>query len=197
MRVTIYSASSATIHKQYFDAARELAEYLHKAKVEIVFGGGATGLMGQLADTYVELGGDILGIMPQFMKDIEWAHPGVKRFIFTETMNQRKEKLIEGTDAIIALPGGTGTLEELFEVITLKRLGLFTKPIIILNTNGYYDHLRAMLEHCVTEDFMIEKHLTMWSFVDHPHEVFPAIQSAEEWKEDAINYTVPREVDSL
>lgn len=194
MKITVYCASSATIKKDYFVAARLFAEDCFKKKAEIIFGGGSTGLMGHIADTYVELGGNILGIMPQFMKDVEWAHKGVKRFIFTETMNQRKEKLIEGTDAIVALPGGTGTLEELFEVITLKRLGLFTKPIIILNTLRYYDHLKAMLNKCVAENFMVEKHLEMWTFVDHPQDVLPAIKAAEEWNENAINYAVPGRV---
>jgi len=191
MKITIYCASSQLINQNYFEAASRLAKDFYAHNIEIIFGGGSTGLMGKIADEYLELGGEILGIMPQFMKDIEWAHKGVKRFIFTETMNQRKEKLIEGTDAIVALPGGNGTMEELFEVITLKRLGLFTKSIVILNTDGYYDHLKAFLDHGVKEKFMLEKHLAMWSFVDQPEEVLPTIRSTEEWKEDAINYAVP------
>ena len=156
--------------------------------IHVIFGGGSRGLMGKLADVVLEEGGHIQGIMPQFMKKVEWGHPDVKDFIYTETMNARKELLIIGTDAVITLPGGSGTLEELLEVITLKRLGLFTQPIIILNTDGYYEPLKKMLERCVSEQFMHPKHLDMWTFVNEPHEVIPAIEQAAEWDGGAINF---------
>lgn len=188
MKVTIYCASSAHIHKKYFDAAVRLSQILVEENVSVVFGGGAEGLMGKIADEITERGGQIQGIMPHFMKEIEWAHPKVTDFIFTETMAERKALLYRDTDAIITLPGGTGTLEELLEVITLKRLGEFTKPIIILNTDNYYAHLKAMLEKSVEEKFMNAGHLDMWSFVDTPEEVVPAINNAPEWKIDPLSY---------
>lgn len=192
MRITIYCASSENIDAKYFQAAEKLAHILLKADVEVIFGGGSSGLMGRIADIYVANQGKILGIMPHFMKEIEWAHPAVERFIFTETMNERKDKLIEQTDAILTLAGGTGTLEELFDVITRKRLGLFTKPIVILNTDNYYSALNEMLQTCVTENFMVPQHLSMWDFITDPSEVLPAIASAQEWNEEAINYAIPK-----
>jgi len=107
-------------------------------------------------------------------------------------MHQRKAKFLEGIDGLVALPGGTGTMEELLEAITLKRLGQFSKPIIILNTNGFYDPLEKMLLKCVNEKFMHEKHLEMWKFVDTPEEVISAIRNSTEWSKDAIDFATYR-----
>ncbi len=188
MKICVYCASSRKIDDSFFKATKKLAEIFIQHDIEINFGGGSGGLMGQLADTYIEHEGNIHGIMPQFMDDVEWGHKGVSRFTFTQTMAERKEKLIEGVDAVVTLAGGTGTFEELFEVLTLKRLGLFTKPIVILNTNGYYDPLKQMLERSVEEHFMAEEHLRMWAFVDTPEEVLPAIRDAGPWDEGAIAF---------
>lgn len=148
-QVTVYCASSAQIAPKYFEATEALTRLLVAQDIKVIFGGGAKGLMGRLADMVLAEGGQIQGIMPKFMDEVEWGHPGVKDFIYTETMSERKELLMAETDAVITLPGGSGTLEELLEVITLKRLGLFTQPIIILNTDGYYEPLKMMLERCV------------------------------------------------
>ncbi len=188
MKVCVYCASSAKIDPKYFKATEDLAKDLVKNQVNVVFGGGSSGLMGKLADTVLGEGGKIQGIMPQFMNEVEWAHRGVSDFIFTETMHERKAKFLEGIDGLITLPGGSGTLEELLEAITLKRLGQFTKPIVILNLDGFYDPLKAMLERCVEEHFMAEKHLEMWSFVEHPSEVMDALREAPDWDEGAINF---------
>ena len=154
MKICVYCASSAKIDSAYFEATAILAKELVKKNVNVVYGGGATGLMGKLADVVLAEGGIIKGIMPHFMNEVEWGHPKVADFVYTETMHERKAKLIEGVDAVITLAGGTGTLEELLEAITMKRLGLFDKPIIILNTNGYYNPLKTMLERCVEEQFL-------------------------------------------
>ena len=137
MKICVYCASSAKIDSLYFDATEILAKEFVKGNVEIVYGGGASGLMGKLADTIIENGGKIKGIMPNFLKDEELAHKGVIDFEFTETMHERKAKFLQNVDGLVALPGGSGTLEELLEAITLKRLGQFTKPIIILNINHF------------------------------------------------------------
>jgi uncharacterized protein (TIGR00730 family) len=126
--------------------------------------------------------------MPKFMKEIELAHKGVTDFEFTETMHERKAKYLEDIDGLVALPGGSGTLEELLEAITLKRLGLFTKPIVILNTNDYYGPLKDMLNRCVSERFMDERHLEMWAFVNEPEDVMYALENAPDWHEDAIAF---------
>ena len=139
LQVCIYCASSGRIHPEYFEATSRLAHLLVENKVKVVFGGGSSGLMGQLADSVLAAGGQINGIMPQFMNEVEWWHKGVSDFIYTHTMHERKAKFLEGTDAIIALPGGPGTFEELFEAITLRKLGQISTPIVVLNTNGYFN----------------------------------------------------------
>lgn len=187
-KVCIYCASSPMIDAAFFDDAHVVATKLVENGISIQFGGGSTGLMGKLADTTLELGGEIIGIMPKFMQEIEWDHKGVSELILTETMAQRKERLIEGVDAVITLAGGSGTFEELFEVITLKRLGLFTKPIIILNTKKYYEPLKMLLQNAVEEKFMNPLHTEMWQFIDDPNDVVNAILSSRIWSEDAINY---------
>jgi uncharacterized protein (TIGR00730 family) len=188
MRICIYCASSAKIDEVYFDATERLAKILVNSKVQVIYGGGGHGLMGKLADTVLAQGGQIKGIMPQFMNEVEWAHKSVTDIEFTKTMHERKSKFLENIDALIALPGGTGTLEELLEAITLKRLGQFTKPIIILNTNGYYDPLIQMLERCVEEKFLRPIHAEMWTFVHQPEEVMSAINQSMEWDENAISF---------
>ena len=188
MKICVYCASSAKIDKVYFDTTEKLAKDFVDNKIEVVFGGGAFGLMGKLADTILENGGKIKGIMPKFMKDVEWAHDKVTDFEFTETMHERKAKFLEGIDGLVTLPGGSGTLEELFEAITLKRLGQFTKPIVILNTNGFYNPLKKMLETCVSQNFMHQKHMKMWEFVNNPEEVLNAIRNSAEWNSEAINF---------
>jgi uncharacterized protein (TIGR00730 family) len=192
MKVCVYCASSAKVDKAYFDATETLALEFVKANIEVVYGGGAIGLMGKLADTILLNGGKIKGIMPRFMNEVEWAHKNVTDFEFTETMHERKAKFLEDIDGLVTLPGGSGTLEELLEAITLKRLGQFTKPIVILNTNGFYDPLQEMLERCVRENFMHEKHLAMWSFVDCPEDVIEALVSAATWDESAINFATTK-----
>lgn len=188
MKICVYCASSAKVDTVYFEATEKLAIQLVNANIEVVYGGGAVGLMGKLADTVIEHGGKIKGIMPKFMNEVEWAHKRVTDFEFTDTMHERKAKFLEGIDGLVTLPGGSGTLEELLEAITLKRLGQFSKPIIILNTNGFYNPLREMLEKCVSEQFMHEKHLQMWSFIDQPEDVIESIINAEVWEENSINF---------
>jgi hypothetical protein len=194
-KVCVYCASSQAIDSKYFEATKELAELLVSQKIEVVFGGGSSGLMGQLADTMLEHGGKIKGIMPKFMNEVEWGHKMVADFEYTETMQERKTKFLENIDGVITLAGGTGTFEELLETITLKRLGLFTKPIVILNTNGYYNPLIEMLNRSVDENFMQEQHQEMWQFVDSPEEVIPALHTARPWAADAINFATIRKED--
>ena len=188
MRICVYCASSAKIDETYFEATERLAKILVNSGVQVIYGGGGHGLMGKLADTVLAHGGQIKGIMPQFMNEVEWAHKSVTDFEFTKTMHERKAKFLENIDALIALPGGTGTLEELLEAITLKRLGQFTKPIIILNTNGYYDPLILMLKRCVEEKFLRPIHAEMWTFVHQPEEVMSAINQSMEWDKNAISF---------
>ncbi len=187
-KICVYAASSPNIRQTFFDATETLAKLFVENNIEVVFGGGAKGLMGKLADTVIANNGKIKGIMPQFMNEVEWAHKGVTDFEFTQTMHQRKARFLEDIDGLVALPGGCGTLEELLEAITLKRLGQFTKPIIILNTDNYYRPLKEMLNQCVEQQFMHTKHLDMWCFVDEPEHVIDALRNAPSWSVDAINF---------
>ena len=143
--VCIYCASSNQIPQKYFEAAKQLAQTLAGAGIHIVYGGGGTGLMGQVATTALQHGGHVIGIIPAFMKAANWDHPEVQHMHVVADMHERKRKFIEQSDAIIALPGGCGTFEELFEAITLKQLGRHTHPIIIVNVDGFYDPILQML----------------------------------------------------
>ena len=169
--VCIYCSSSNSIDDVYFKAAEEIAKILVKKEIIVVFGGGSTGLMGKIADTVIEREGEIIGIMPNFMKAIEWDHKGVYNFHFVEDMHARKKKFIDFSDALITLPGGTGTLEELMEAITLKKLGIHNLPIIILNTNGYFDPLLEMLDRTVDQSFMRTEDKKLWEVISEPDEV--------------------------
>jgi uncharacterized protein (TIGR00730 family) len=181
MQVCVYCASSAKIHEYYFEATDRLAKELVKNGFSVVFGGGSSGLMGKLADSVLEAGGKIKGIMPQFMNEVEWGHKHVSDFVYTNTMHERKAKFLEGTDALIALPGGTGTFEELFEAITLKKLGQFTKPIIILNTRNYFEPFVQLMNLAITENFMAANQQELWKIVNEPEEVIPAILYTPLW----------------
>jgi uncharacterized protein (TIGR00730 family) len=188
MKICVYCASSAKVDKSYFAATEKLAKEFVKANIDVVYGGGGIGLMGHLADTIIDNGGKIKGIMPKFMNEVEWAHKRVADMEFTDTMHERKAKFLDDIDGLVTLAGGSGTLEELLEAITLKRLGQFTKPIIILNTNGFYDPLRQMLEKCISENFMDERHLQMWDFVEEPEQVIDSIKNAPSWDRDSIKF---------
>ncbi len=188
MKVCVYCASSPNIDKSYFEATRNLARALVTADIEVIYGGGATGLMGTLADTILAEGGKIKGIMPQFMNEVEWAHKQVEEFEFTETMHERKARFLDGVDGILALPGGTGTLEELLEAVTLKRLGIIDLPIVVLNINGFYQELQKLMERIVAERFMQEKHLKMWSFVEEPQAVIQELKHYQAWAGGSIDF---------
>ena len=183
--VSVFCASSQKVDQVYLEAARSLGKILAREKITINYGGGATGLMGNLADAVLEENGQIFGIIPEFMVEAGWAHPGVKQII-VEDMHQRKKKLREGVDAIITLPGGVGTLEELLEMITLKQLGQIIVPIIIINTGNYYEHLLSFLEKMIRERFMRDVHRNIWSVTDDPSSVIETINNAPDWDGSAI-----------
>lgn len=178
---TIYCASSRKVDQKYFDATVKLADELLSRNVRVIYGGGSVGLMGAFADRYIEKGGEITGVIPEFMVKVEWAHPKVSDMKIVHDMHERKKKLIENTDAVIALPGGTGTLEELAEVITLKRLGKFPKPIILLNTNKFYKPLNKFLIKMADEQFLSQEHLCMWDMIDDPDEFWDTYTNFPDW----------------
>lgn len=187
-RVCVYCASSSKINPIYFETAEKLGKIFANNNTELIYGGGSVGLMGKLADTIMDAGGKVTGVIPRFMCEVEWQHNGISDLVITETMHERKEKMATLADAVVALPGGCGTIEELMEVITWKQLGIFNKPIVILNVNNYYSHLIAQLEQSIDEHFMIEKHREMWIVVTTAEDVLGAIKSAKSWDETARNF---------
>ena len=186
--ICVYCASSTQIQAAYFDAADRLGKILAGLNINLIYGGGATGLMGRVADSVLESGGKVTGIIPRFMCEEKWEHTGVTELVVTESMHERKEKMAMMADAAVALPGGCGTMEELLEVITWKQLGIFTKPIVILNTNGYYDSLINMLHQAVDENFMRDIHKDIWTVVALPEEIIPAIQNATKWDQSVRKF---------
>ncbi len=187
-QLCVFCASSAKVDKKYFDATAQFAADAVRNGYEIIYGGGSMGLMGMLADSALEHKGRVVGVMPDFMRQVEWDHKGLSELIIVDDMRERKKRLIESASAIVALPGGCGTLEELAEAITLKRLGQISMPIIILNLDGFYTSLIELLERMVEQNFMNEKHRKIWTFVQAPEEIIPAIRNAEPWSKDAIQF---------
>ena len=191
-RICVYCASSEQVAEQYLDAAHELGRILAGAGVTVVYGGGRLGLMGRLAEGSLAAEGKIIGVIPRFMQQLEWGHGGLTELHLVEDMRERKHRMLLDSDAVIALPGGCGTLEELLEAITLKRLGLYFNPIIIVNVAGFFDPLIAMLERCVCDGFMGPEHSRMWQLVASPGEVIAAIKSSRPWPENARDFAVVR-----
>jgi uncharacterized protein (TIGR00730 family) len=192
MRICVYAASSQQSDTAYRSAAYRLGQLLASAGCSVVYGGGSAGSMGAIADGALAAGGEVVGILPRFMADLEWGHPGLTKLELVEDMRERKHKLLTDSDAVVALPGGCGTLEELFEAITLKRLGLYFSPIVLLNTKNFYAPLQTFMEQVIAERFMNPGHSAMWSLVDEPEQVLPTIRATPRWREDARDYAVVR-----
>jgi hypothetical protein len=189
-KVCVYCASSRKANLVYFEDAKKLGEILAKNSITLIYGGGVVGSMGNIANGALSENGKVIGIIPRFMADLEWAHNGLTELHIVQSMHERKHLMLDGVDAAIALPGGCGTLEELMEAITWKRLGIFIKPIIIVNTKGFFDPLLKLLENSISEKFMSEKHSTMWSVVNKVEDVIPAIKNAPLWSKDARSFAV-------
>jgi len=152
--VCVYCGSNFNGDLQLRKAIKELAETLVKQEIKLVYGGGSVGVMGVLANDVLELGGSVTGVIPQFLMDKEVGHKGISEMIVTENMHQRKQKMADLSDGFVILPGGFGTLEEFFEVLTWLQLGLHNKPIGVLNVNGFYDPLFAQMEIMVNNRFL-------------------------------------------
>lgn len=187
-RVAIFCASSPGVDKVYFDMAGRLAHQLATNNIAVSYGGGGVGLMGKIADEILSVGGMITGYIPVFMKEMEWAHPGVQDMVLVRDMHERKYRMLKNVDAVITLPGGVGTMDELMEVITLKQLGQFVKPIIILNTNNFYDSLFSLLNRMIVEKFMRDIHGDIWSIIHEPEEVIEAIRQSPPWDGNALKF---------
>ncbi len=178
-RACIFCASSPKVPQVYFSAATRLAELLTSAGWGVVYGGGGVGLMGAVADAVLARGGAITGVIPKFMVDVEWQHDGVEDMRQTATMAERKRMMIEMSDAIVALPGGTGTMDEFFEAMADEKLGLYAKPLVLLNTDGFFDHTVAQMERMVREDFMTRLHMDVLTVARTPEEAMAALEAPQ------------------
>jgi uncharacterized protein (TIGR00730 family) len=160
-RLCVFSGSSPGGHPDYALAAAELGRALAARGIGLVYGGASVGLMGTIADATLEADGEVVGVIPQALVDREIAHPGVTDLHVVGSMHERKARMADLADGFIALPGGMGTLEELFEVYTWTQLGLHAKPLGLLDVRGYYGRLAAFLDHAVAERFVTAEHREM------------------------------------
>ncbi|MDR0768369.1 MAG: TIGR00730 family Rossman fold protein [Dysgonamonadaceae bacterium] len=173
--ITVYASSSSAIAPHYFEAAKDLGERMAALGIACINGAGNSGLMAAVTDAILENGGRVCGIIPQFMIDKGWLHSGIRELTATPDMHTRKQLMAQQSDACIALPGGIGTMEELMEIITWKQLGLYPNPVIILNTDGFYDPLLAMLGKIDADGFLPHKTPDMWVVANTPEKALRLI----------------------
>lgn len=179
--IAVYCASSNKVRASFLSAAERLGELIAAEGQRLVYGDGGIGLMAAVARGALKAGGEVVGVIPQFMIDQGWNNPESTKTIVTQTMHERKAKIVEISDAMVALPGGIGTFEELLECLTWKQLGLHHNPVVILNTEGYYDKLLECIDLMVDEQMMRPIHKEMFVVVSEPEQVLPAIMNAPEW----------------
>lgn len=179
--VCVYCASSTKIAPIYFETAEQLGRILGGRGIRVVNGAGSIGLMATVSDAVLAAGGTVTGVIPHFMVEHGWQHNGLTELIEVNDMHERKQLMARLSDAVIALPGGCGTLEELLEIITWKQLGLYLNPIVILNINHYFDPLIEMLWRAVDEQFMRSLHTDMWQVATTADEAVEMIHSMRIW----------------
>ena len=182
--VCVYCASSTQIDSSYFEAARQLGRLLADKQIRIINGAGSIGLMRAVSDAALEAGGQVTGVIPSFMVEQGWHHEGLSELHVTDSMHERKQRMADLSEGIIALPGGCGTMEELLEAITWKQLGIYLKPIVILNVNGYFDPLLDMLQKAIEENFMREEHRAIWQVAATAEEAVEQLFQAPAWSRE-------------
>lgn len=186
--ICVYCASSNKVADIYGETAYELGALLAKEGITVVTGAGGIGLMRKVEDGALDNGGKAIGVIPQFMVEHGWHHTELTELRITGSMHERKQTMASLSDAVIALPGGCGTIEELSEIITWKQLGLYFNPIVILNVNGYYNHFIAQLEQAIEEHFMGEIHGKIWSVAETPSEALEIIRNTPVWDSSIRKY---------
>ncbi len=186
--ICVYSASSTKVDERYFATARQLGALMAREGIRLVNGAGSLGLMCACSDACLEAGGSGTGVIPRFMVEQGWHHTGLTELITTEDMHTRKQTMMRLSDALIALPGGCGTMEELLEAITWKQLGLYLNPIVILNVDGYYDALIRQLQVAVEERFMRPEHGAIWLVATTAAEAIECVKSAPVWDKSVRKY---------
>lgn len=177
--ICVFCGASPGATPIYQEAAEALGRHLAENGIQLVYGGGAVGLMGMVANAALAAGGEVIGIIPQSLKDAEVGHSGLTRLEVVDGMHARKARMAELSDAFIALPGGLGTLEELFEVWTWGQLGYHAKPLGLLEVNGFFDPLLTFLDHLVQERFVRQPHRDMLQRAASPADLVDALAA---WK---------------
>lgn len=173
--VCVYCGSSFGARPDYREAAEAFGRILGQSGVRLVYGGGSIGLMGALARAALDAGGEVTGIIPRFLDELEVGMQGLSERILTDDMHTRKNLMAERSDGFVVLPGGLGTLDETFEILTWRQLQIHSKPIVLLNVAGYWDHFVHLLEHQAAEGFVRPQHLELFQVVGSPADVLPAM----------------------
>ncbi len=186
MKICVFGAASNEIDKSYIEAVEKLGETMVKRGHSLVFGAGGSGLMGAAARGVHRAGGEIFGVIPKFFRDeeIEAIFDKCTQLIYTDTMAERKTRMENEADAFLVCPGGMGTFEEFFQVLTLKQLGRHSKPIVIYDINGYYEHLEAFLEVSMKERFIRENCRDLYFYSDNPGEILDYIENDKQIQRD-------------
>lgn len=185
--VCVYCASSSECDEVFFKDARRLGEIMAREGLRLVYGAGIYGLMGAVSEGCQQSGGKVTGVIPSFMVEKGWNKQGLDETIVVETMHERKRLMCEIGDAAIVLPGGVGTLDEFMDSLSLKKLGLYSKPLVLLNTKGFFDPLVKLLEGTVKEHFMRPEHRGMYAVASTPEEAVELIFNQEEWDSSKID----------
>jgi uncharacterized protein (TIGR00730 family) len=178
-RVCVFCGSSVGNHRDYVDYAEALGRLLAAKQIGLVYGGGNVGLMGVIADAAIAAGGEVIGVIPQSLKDREIAHTGVRDLRVVDSMHTRKAIMADLSDAFIAMPGGVGTFEEIFEAITWTQLGVHRKPCGFLNVAGFYSPLVAFIDQAVSEGFIKPIHRQMLVVDDNPERLIETLATVE------------------
>lgn len=176
--VCVYCGSRDGYEPEFLRAATELGTTLAQRKIRLVYGGASIGMMGKIAQTVLTEGGEVTGVIPHFLTEIETPLSTVTEQFLTETMHERKQTMFDKSDAFVVMPGGIGTLEEAFEMLTWRQLSQHRKPVIFLNIKGYWDSLIALLDHIIDTGFAGENIRTFYHVVNAPSDVLPAIERA-------------------
>ncbi len=176
-QICVYCGSNPGKRTDYVAAARQLADTMLTRGISLVYGGARVGMMGELANRILDAGGEVCGVIPEALVSREVAHEGLTRLLVVKSMHERKAAMAELSDGFIALPGGFGTLDEFFEILTWAQLGFHRKPSALLNVAGYYDRLIAFLDHAVSETFIKEAHRQLIMCGTNPEEIISLMES--------------------
>ena len=182
--VAVFCGSSKGFSSIYTDAARQLGQVILRENWKLIYGAGNVGLMGVLADEVLAGGGQVMGTIPQFLVDKEVAHQGIQELVICDTMHERKLKMVEAADAFISIPGGFGTLDECFEILTWRQLNIHSNPVAIWNVNGYFDSLIQQMEHMVKEGFLKKENKDLLLIEEDLDQLIEAIKRPMEQAED-------------